>query len=256
LKLLAIDVGNSNVMLAIFDDAELLTSWRLNSYQDKTQDDWWITVRQLTADVEIRPADITGVVLASVVPPIGQAISQMVERYLSIDPLIVSSDLELGMNYKVPKPTTIGADRLCNAVACRFYYGSPGVVIDLGTATTFDVIDEDGDFIGGIIAPGIETGASNLISAAALLSTVDFKPPNQVIGKDTESNLQSGIILGAVDMIDGLLERIRKEGGWQDMQIVMTGGWSAKLVPLMHNPVVHDPDLTVQGMRLIFERCK
>ncbi len=255
MKLLTIDVGNSNVMLAIFDDEKLLTSWRLHSNPSKTQADWWVDVRQLTADLALDPTDINGVVVASVVPAIGQAVTGMIKHFLNLDPLMVNSDLDLGMQCKVTEPATIGADRLCNAVACKYYYGSPGVVIDLGTATTFDVIDGNGDFIGGIIAPGIETGASNLLSAAALLSNVDFKLPDHVIGKDTESNLQSGILLGGADMIDGLLDRIKIEGGWPDIQPVMTGGWSAKLIPLMRNAVIHNPDLTVQGMRLIYERC-
>ncbi|MEE9466180.1 MAG: type III pantothenate kinase [Candidatus Neomarinimicrobiota bacterium] len=253
--LLAFDIGNSNTVLALFDGEVLVASWRLHTNQTHTLDDWWIAVKLLAADARIEIADMDSVVIGSVVPVAGRAVGHMIERYLEVQPLWVSSQLPLNMVLDVKDPESVGADRLSNVVAARHFYGVPGVAIDLGTATTFDLIDEQGNFIGGVIAPGIETSARDLFSRAALLSAVELKTPGTVIGRDTETNLQAGIVYGAVDMIDGMLARIRTETGWERMTNVITGGLGGLIVGELRNEITYDPDLTVQGLRLIHELC-
>ncbi|GAG94069.1 unnamed protein product, partial [marine sediment metagenome] len=161
--------------------------------------------------------------------------------------------LELGLDVK--DPDSVGADRICNVVATRELYGAPCVVVDLGTAITFGVVNEAGHFIGGSIAPGMETSARQLFSGAALLSAVDLKVPETVIGRDTETNLQAGIIFGTVDQIDGMVRRIQEEAGWDKMNVVITGGLGGLISGELRTPAVYDPDLTVKGLRLIYQQC-
>ncbi len=253
--LLTIDVGNSNIVIAVFEDNDMLESWRLHTDTNQTSDDWWLTVKALLENAALDPTDLEAAVLGSVAPRVGNAFSSMIVRYLNIQPLIVNARLPLKVDYKVDNPDEIGADRICNVVAARHLYDCPAVVIDLGTATTFDIIDAGGDFIGGVIAPGMETSAHYLISKAALLSAIEMKAPGTVIGKDSESNLQAGIVYGAVDQIDGILERIQAETGWEQMTVVITGGLARLLMAELRFEVLHDPDLTVKGLKLIYDLC-
>ncbi|MFB0515927.1 MAG: type III pantothenate kinase [Candidatus Neomarinimicrobiota bacterium] len=253
--LLAIDVGNSNVVLALFEGERLVESWRLHTNATHTSDDWWIAVKHLAEDAQVAIATVDGVIISSVVPVVGRAFIQLCRRYLQIEPLRVQAHLPLDLGLDVKDPESVGADRICNVVAARELYGTPCVVIDLGTATTFDVVNERGHFIGGSIAPGLEISARQLFSGAALLSAVDLKVPGTVIGKDTESNLQAGILYGVMDQIDGMVARIREELGWKDMSVVLTGGLGNLIAGELRTPVSYDPDLTVKGLRLIYEQC-
>ena len=254
--LLAIDVGNSNVVLAIFDGETLLDSWRLHTNVTHTTDDWWIAVKHLAEDAGVDITAIDGLIISSVVPVVGPALLQMGRRYLRIEPLRVHANLPLELGLDVKDPDSVGADRICNVVAAREIYGTPCIIVDLGTATTFDVVDETGHFIGGSIAPGVESSARRLFSGTALLSAVDLKFPETVIGKDTETNLQAGIIYGVVDQIDGMLTRIREETGWDEMNVVLTGGLGALIADELRTTVTYDSDLTVKGLRLIYKQCK
>ncbi len=253
--LLAIDVGNSNVVLALFDGKTLLESWRLHTNVTHTADDWWIAVKHLAEDARADITAIDGVIISSVVPVVGQALLQMCRRCLRIEPLRVHAHLPLDLGLDVKDPDSVGADRICNVVAAREVYGTPCIIVDLGTATTFDVVNEAGHFIGGSIAPGMETSARLLFSGAALLSAVDLKLPETVIGKDTETNLQAGIIYGVVDQIDGMLTRIREETGWEEMNVVLTGGLGELIAGQLRTTVTYDSDLTVKGLRLVYEQC-
>jgi len=254
--LLAIDIGNTNVVMALFDDEALLESWRLHTDTSHTSDDWWIAVKHLAEDARRDIDTIDAVVISSVVPHVGRALLQMCERYLRIEPIEVSARLRLDLRLEVKEPDSVGADRITNVMAARKLYGTPCVVVDLGTATTFDVIDREGHFVGGSIAPGLETGAKRLFSEAALLSAVDLKIPATVIGKDTEAHLQAGILWGVVDQIDGMIARIREEMNWETVQVVLTGGLGGLIAGALRTDVTYDPDLTVKGLRLIYEQCK
>lgn len=253
--LLAIDIGNSNVVVALFSGKELLKSWRLHTNKTNTADDWWIVVKQLAEQAQVDIGTVDSVILSSVLPVVGRAMTLMCRRYLDRTPLRVNARLPLDLKLDVKDPDTVGADRICNVVAGRELYGAPCVIIDLGTATTFDVVDEGGHFIGGSIAPGLETGAQQLFAGAALLSAVELRVPDSVIGKDTEANLLAGIVFGAVDQIDGMLTRIKEEKGWQELTVVLTGGLGSLIAGELRTPTIYDADLTVTGLRLIHERC-
>lgn len=253
--LLATDVGNTNVVLALFEGETLLESWRLHTNTSHTADDWWITVKHLAEDARADITAIDGAIISSVVPVVGRALIQMCERYLRIEPLRVHAHLPLELELDVKDPDSVGADRICNVMAARELYGTPCIVIDLGTATTFDVVNQAGNFIGGSIAPGLETSARQLFSGAALITAVDLKIPKTVIGRDTETNLQAGIFFGVVDQIDGMVTRIKKETGWEAMNVVLTGGLGELITDQLSTTVTYDPDLTVKGLRLIHKRC-
>ncbi len=253
--LLAIDVGNTVVVLALFQDDRLLNSWRLHTRTSHTSDDWWIAIQPLFGDGQTGLAGVQSVIISSVVPPVGRALSEMCERHLQLASLMVSADLPLDLGLDVDQPATVGADRICNIVAARELYGFPCVIVDLGTATTYDVVNEAGHFIGGAIALGVETGARLLFSGAALLSAVDLKAPATAIGRDTETNLQAGIVFGALDQIDGMIRRIRAEMGWEEVSVIVTGGLGSLFADLLHTAVISDPDLTVKGLQLIHQRC-
>ena len=253
--LLAIDVGNSNVVLALFDGETLLESWRLHTNATHTSDDWWIAVKLLADDAKVPVSELDGVVVSSVVPVVERSLIQMAERYLDVTPVRVNARLPLDLGLDVKDPDSVGADRICNVVAVRELYSTPGVIVDLGTATTFDVVDEKGHFIGGSIAPGLEISAQQLFSRAALLSAVDLRVPETVIGRDTETNLQAGIIYGVVDQIDGMVARIREETGWEEMNVVLTGRLGELIAGELRTIVIYDPDLTVKGLRLIYQQC-
>ena len=253
--LLAIDVGNSNVVLALFSGEELIESWRLHTNTTHTADDWWIVVKHLAEDAGTDISTVDGVIISSVVPVVGRALIQMTRRYLEIEPCRVHAHLPLELGLDVKDPESVGADRICNVVAGRELYGTPCVIIDLGTATTFDVVNKKGHFIGGSIAPGVETSARELFAKAALLASVDLRIPDKVIGRDTESHLQAGIMYGVVDQIDGMVARIRKETGWKELQVVLTGGLGRLIKRKLRTQVIYDPDLTVKGLRLIYGRC-
>lgn len=252
--LLAIEIGNSHVVVSFFKGADLLYTGRLPADAGLTPVRWWKLFKMLIAKSGLEASGIERVAISSVVPAVGAAIYAMATEHLPGEPLQVSARLPLDLGLDVTHPDSVGADRICNVVACREIYGTPGVVVDLGTATTFDVIDEQGHFIGGSIMPGVEASARQLFSAAALLSKVDLKVPASAIGRDTESNLQAGIIFGAVDQVDGMLRRIASETGWEQPQLVVTGGQSHLIAPLLSTKVIHDPDLTVQGLRIIAEK--
>ncbi|UCH11333.1 MAG: type III pantothenate kinase [Fidelibacterota bacterium] len=254
--LLAIDVGNTNVVIALFKGDDLVTSWRLHTNATHTSDDWGISIKRLAQEAEVNVADVDGVIISSVVPVVGRAMIQMCERYLHIKPLRVHANLPLDLGLDVKDPESVGADRICNVVAGRTLYGTPAVIVDLGTATTFDVVNEAGHFIGGSIAPGMETSTRQLFSRAALLSAVDLRIPETVIGRDTESNLQAGIVYGVVDQIDGMITRIKKETGWQEINTVLTGGLGRLIAGELSTPFIYDPELTVKGLRLIYQQCK
>ncbi len=253
--LLAIDIGNTNVVLALFSEDRLIESWRLHTNRTHTADDWWITVEHLADQAQVEMKQIKHVIISSVLPVVGRAMTQMSQRYLDLTPLRVSAQLPLDLNLDVSFPATVGSDRICNVVAAKELYGAPCVIVDLGTATTFDVISETGHFIGGAIAPGIITSAQQLFADAALLSAVELRVPEQAIGRDTETNLLSGIVFGAVDLIDGMLVRIREERGWAQFPVVVTGGLGELIAEQLRTPATYDPNLTVNGLRLIHARC-
>ncbi len=251
--LLAVDVGNTHIVLGVYEGAELRAHWRVATAPRATEDEMWVMLRALLHEGGVMPKDLDAVIIASVVPAMTDALNGVCARYLLTAPLLVGSDLDLGMEIRVDPPSSVGADRLANAVAARAKHGQPAVVVDLGTATTFDVISADGAYLGGVIAPGVHTAAEDLFRRAAKLAKVDIVPPERVIGRSTAESLRSGLFLGNLAMVDGLLGRIREELG-EDPAVVFTGGLSAPFMEAFEERGTVDPFLTLDGLQLIQAR--
>jgi type III pantothenate kinase len=257
--LLAIDVGNTNIVLGVFERDRLAQSWRLATYRERTADELGMMVTNLFRHAGLDPAAIAGVILASVVPPLTGMIREMTVRYFGQEPVTVDGTTATGMVVRYDPPSDVGADRLVNGVAAFELYGRPRraatVVVDFGTATTFDVVDARGDYCGGVIAPGINLSLEALNLAAAKLPRIAVKRPASVIGKSTVPAMQSGVYWGYISLIEGVVRRIAEEFG-SKMTVVATGG----LAPLFAEAVdaiEHlDPDLTLRGLVEIHRRNK
>ncbi len=246
--ILTIDIGNTNVVLGLFNEEQLIESWRLNTASTRTIDECWVAVKLLSQDAGRDLLEIDGVVIGSVVPKETFVFKKMCDHYLNITPFEINGLLDLGIKLDVSAPTEVGADRIANVYAVGKLYNKPAIVVDFGTATTYDVIDEDGNFIGGAIAPGIETSAQHLFQKAALLHRIDFEIPDSAIGKDTRTNLESGILFGAADQVDGMIKRIKAEKGWDNIPIIITGGLGKVIGGIAKTDITFDDDLTLKGL--------
>jgi type III pantothenate kinase len=246
--ILTIDIGNTNVVLGLFNEEQLIESWRLNTASTRTIDECWVAVKLLSQDAGRDLLEIDGVVIGSVVPKETFVFKKMCDHYLNITPFEINGLLDLGIKLDVSAPTEVGADRIANVYAVGKLYSKPAIVVDFGTATTYDVIDEDGNFIGGAIAPGIETSAQHLFQKAALLHRIDFEIPDSAIGKDTRTNLESGILFGAADQVDGMIKRIKAEKRWDNIPIIITGGLGKVIGGIAKTDITFDDDLTLKGL--------
>ena len=250
--LLALDVGNTHTTIGVFRGTTILRRWRLTTVHDRTVDELGIFLRQLCEWAEISPSDIRGVIIGSVVPPIDAAFRAAISTYLHAEPLFVGPGIKSGMPLRVDTPLELGADRLCNAVAAFAEYGGPCVVVDFGTATTWDVVSKKGEFLGGVIAPGLEISAEALFARAAKLPRIELAAPERVIGKGTVDSMQAGIVLGYVGLTEGLTRRVLEELGGGS--VIATGGLAGVIAryTTIFNAV--DDDLTLKGLRILWER--
>ncbi len=256
---LAIDIGNTHTVLGIYNAARLLSDWRLTSALQRTADEISVPVLQFLSMAGVAPKSITGVGISSVVPDLTDVYRSMVQTHFHVDPLIVGSDLDLGFRILYEDPKAVGADRLCNAVAGYEKYGGPLIIIDFGTATTYDVVATNGDYLGGVIAPGIETSAADLHRRAAKLPKIGLQLPATIIGTDTVSSMQAGILWGAVDSMEGMVTRIQHVVSKQERTratVIATGGFSS-FVSRHSRTIEHvEPTLVLEGIRLIHERIR
>jgi type III pantothenate kinase len=257
--LLAIDIGNTNIVLGVFEGPVLGRSWRLATARERTADELGLMVSDLLERAAIAPSAIDGVVLASVVPQLTTPMMDMSSRYLGIAPLNVEGGIDLGMPNLYGHPSEVGADRLVNGIAAYETYGrgrgEPLVVVDFGTATTFDAISARGEYLGGVICPGIQISADALFQRAAQLPRIDVRKPASVIGKTTVASMQSGLFFGYVGMVEGLVHRLRVELGGTAF-CVATGGLADVIAPETSVVDAVDRDLTLQGLRMVWERNK
>ena len=249
--ILAIDIGNTNIVLGLFSNGDIIESWRLNTAATRTIDECWVAIKLLAEDAGHNLQTIESVVIGSVVPKETFVFKKMCDHYLNITPFEVNGSIDLGIKLGVSSPDEVGADRIANVYAAGKLYGKPSIVVDFGTATTYDVIDEKGDFIGGAIAPGIETSAIHLFQKAALLHRIDFEIPEFAIGIDTRTNLESGILFGAADQVDGMIKRIKAEKGWGDIPVIITGGLGKVIGGISKTNITFDDDLTLKGLYYI-----
>jgi type III pantothenate kinase len=250
--LLTIDVGNTNTVLGVFRGTELVANWRLSTAREQTVDEYGVLTRNLFTLAGLDRDAITGVMISSVVPPVNWTLSEMARIYLGKKALFVEPGVKTGMAVLVDNPLEVGADRIVNGVAAFHEYG-PSIVVDFGTAITFDVISARGEYLGGAIAPGIGISSEALFARAARLSRVEIKDPGKVIGTNTVSHMQSGLYYGFVDLVDGMLKRMKDELG-HEVTVVATGG-HAELVARGSKHIQHtDEFLTLKGLRLIWDK--
>ena len=250
--LLAIDIGNTNITLGVYDGERLRATWRAATVHDRMADEYGITLLQLMAHRGISPDDITGAAIASVVPALTGVFRRVCIDYVNCEPLVVDTGVKTGVRIRYENPREVGADRVVDCAAVQAKYGGPACVVDFGTATTFDAISREGDYLGGAIAPGIAIAAEALFSRASKLYRVEVAAPQRAIGPNTGAAMQSGIFFGYVGLVEGLVARFRKELG-DDMKVIATGGLAE--VVARETPVIQhvDPWLTLDGLRLIFE---
>jgi type III pantothenate kinase len=251
--LLAIDIGNTNVVLGVFENHTLRCRWRLDSNLRRSEDEWMVMMRSLFANEELKLSDIDGVAISSVVPSTTPVFTSIFQKSTDISTLLISCNLDVGLKIRYTDPSSVGADRLCNALAGYEMYGGPLIIIDLGTATTFDVISEKGDYLGGIISPGLETAAQYLHQSAAKLPSVELKFPEKIIATNTEQSIQAGIMFGTVASVEGVVERINKELG-HDAFVVATGGLSNLFFKKIQVIKAYEPNLTLIGIEKIFTK--
>jgi len=251
--LLTVDVGNTNTVLGLHEGAELKVHWRLTTRREQTADEYGILVRNLFAVSGFSPASVEGVALASVVPPLTPVVVTLARQYLGHDPLVVEPGVRTGMPILYEPPGDVGADRIVNGVAAFAAYGGPVIVVDFGTATTFDVVTKKGEYVGGVICPGVGISADALFQRAARLPRVDVRNPGKVIGRSTVGSIQSGLYFGYAAMCEGIIARIRAELA-EPARVVATGGLAQSLAPDIPSIEAVDPVLTLTGLRLIWER--
>lgn len=254
--LLVIDVGNTNIVFGIFEEKKLLYNWRISTDKDRTSDEYGLLFEQIVRYHGINVKDIKDIMLSSVVPPLMNTLSTMCKKYFNRIPIVVGPGVRTGMDIKYDNPKEVGADRIVNGVAGYEKYGGPLIIVDFGTAITFDAISKEGDYLGGVISPGIKISSEALFLRTAKLPKVELAKPDNVIGKNTVNSIQSGIIFGYIGLVDSIIERMVEEMGGYGVNIVATGGF-AKLISKESKYISEvDELLTLDGLRIIYERNK
>ena len=250
--LLAIDVGNTNVTLGLYEGNTLNPHWRLATDHDRMPDEYGLQLLGLLQNAGKSIKDLTGISLASVVPPLTQRVVQACREYLKQEPLVVDTGIKTGIRIRYEDPKAVGADRVCDAVATLKLYGGPACIVDFGTATTFNALTKDGEYLGGAITAGINLAADALFIHAAKLQRIDLQRPPSVIGRNTVHAMQSGLLFGYVSMVEGMVARFRSELG-SDMKVVATGGLAETIAQETKVIDVLAPWLTLDGLRIIWQ---
>lgn len=250
--LLAVDIGNTNIALGAYRAAALTGTWRINSDTHRTADEYAVLLEGLLRQCELSPHDVGGVALGSVVPPLTDVFRDLLSRYYRARVLVVGPGLKTGVRVRVDNPHEVGVDRVLNALAVQRRYGAPAIVVDFGTSTNFDVVSGEGDYLGGAIAPGLQTSVEALVQRTAQLRRIELKRPAAAIGTGTVAAMQSGAVYGYVGLVEGLIDRIKVELGGQAV-VVATGGLARVIAPLTSKVDHVDPDLTLEGLRLVYE---
>ncbi len=254
--LLALDVGNTNITIGVFDEEKLLRTLRITTKLPRTSDEYGMLLKSLLRDNDIEPGEIHAAIISSVVPAIMYSLRNGLYKYLHVDPLIVEPGIKTGIRIITDHPAQIGADRIVDAVGAYEKYGGPVLVLDFGTATTYDLIDEKGQFVSGITAPGIRTSAKALWQDAAKLPEIEIKKPKSILAKETISSMQAGLVYGQIGQTEYIIKKVREESGYADLKVVATGGLGAMIAAETKEIDVYDANLTLDGMRLIYDKQK
>jgi type III pantothenate kinase len=249
----AVDIGNTHTVLGVFDGSELMAHWRVSTRRGATSDEWTILVRSLLDTGKITATRIQGMIVASVVPNLDSIAREIGRRLFATDVLFVAPGIKTGLPIHYENPHEVGADRIVNSVAALHKYGAPVIIVDFGTATTFDVVGREGAYLGGVIVPGLSISAEALFQRAARLARVEIREPQHVIGRNTEESIQSGLFHGYLGLVEGLAGRIREEIG-ADAPLVATGGLASIFEGHLPRCRAVDPDLTLDGLRILWER--
>jgi type III pantothenate kinase len=253
--LLALDVGNTNITIGIFKNGVLADHRRLRTVREQTSDEWGILLSSLLGFAGLDAKTLDGIIISSVVPPLNTSLAEMSQRYFNLPAVFVTADTPTGLTILYENPSEVGADRIVNSVAALHKYGGPCVIVDLGTAITFDAISANAEYLGGIIAAGIGISAEALFNRTARVRFVDFRKPPSVIGRNTVASMQSGLYYGAIGAIDGMVERIVEELG-ADTKVVATGGHSGMIAGGSRFIRHVDENLTLEGLRLIWDKIR
>jgi type III pantothenate kinase len=251
--ILVVDVGNTNIVLGLYEGRKLKHDWRLSTNRSATVDEYGVLITNLFQLVGVRSDQIEGVILSCVVPPLMNTLERLFQKYVGKAPLVVGPGIKTGLNIRYENPKEVGADRIVNAVAGIEKYGTPLVVVDFGTATTFDYIDATGAYIGGAIVPGIGISAEALYQRAAKLPRIELSRPKTVIGRNTVAAMQAGIIFGYAGQVDGIVRRIREEFKVEP-RVIATGGLAELIAAESASVELVDPMLTLEGLRIVYER--
>ncbi|PAQ14841.1 pantothenate kinase [Bacillaceae bacterium SAOS 7] len=248
-----LDVGNTNTVLGVYENDVLKYHWRIETNRNKTEDEYGMIIKNLFEHEGLTFSQIDGMIISSVVPPIMFSLEKMCQKYFNIKPLIVGPGIKTGLNIKYENPREVGADRIVNAVAAIHEYGSPLIIVDFGTATTYCYIDEGGHYMGGAIAPGINISTEALYSRAAKLPRIEIVRPGQIVGKNTVAAMQAGILFGYVGQVDGIVNRMKAQSK-KTPTVIATGGLAPLIAEEATSIDVVDPFLTLKGLCLIYKR--
>ncbi len=251
--LLVMDVGNTNISVGVYRDDDLCFHWRVGTDRGKTEDEYGMIFMQLLNHVGLTFRDIHGMILSSVVPPIMSSLERMCIKYFQLKPLVVGPGVKTGLNIKYDNPKEVGADRIVNAVAAIHEYGTPIIIVDFGTATTYCYVNEHSQYLGGVIAPGIEISTEALYSRAAKLPRIEIVRPANIIGKNTVAAMQSGVLYGFIGQVEGIVTRIKKQSK-QNPMVIATGGRASMIANETSIIDVVDPYLTLKGLQIIYAK--
>lgn len=251
--LLVMDVGNTNVVIGIFKGDQLIHQWRIATDRNKTEDEYGTLIKMFLRDENISVEEIEAVIISSVVPPLNFALERMVKKYFKLKPMIVGPGIKTGLNIKYDNPKEIGADRIVNAVAAVAEYGNSLVIVDFGTATTFCLVNDEGNYLGGAICPGINISMEALYQNASKLPKVEFAKPESVVGRNTVMAMQSGLYYGYVGLVDGIANRMKQQLS-KPGKVIATGGLAEYISKDSATIDIIDPHLTLKGLRIIYER--
>lgn len=254
--LLAIDIGNTNLTFGLFDGDKILHKFRLTTSLPRTSDEFGVQIMEQLSHQSVSADDVEDVIIGSVVPKIMYSLTSGIKKYVKCDPIIVGQGTKTGIRIATTNPAEIGADRIVDAVGAYYLYGGPVMVIDYGTATTYDLVTADGSFAAGVTAPGIRISAKALWSNAAKLPEIEIVKPESILAKSTITSMQAGLVYGTIGQTEYIIDKFREESGLSDMKVVATGGLGRIISEGTKKIDVYDSELTLQGTRLIYERTK